>query len=202
MQIETMDLSESIEFNVLGENKKKSQIILCDTGRNYKDYINSLKYRYNKKNPYLPNYVLSKKGDVYTIIKPEFYSKFMNNKDIDSKSIIICLENLGWYKKNPLEDSYVNWVGDIYKEEVFEKKWRDQLFWDLYTENQIIVLGDLIKKLCAKFSIPKYIVDSNVRHEGIENYKGVVARSNFDFLHKDVNPSFNFKLLKTIVEND
>jgi len=46
---ETKNLSESIEFNSLGENKKKRQIILAETKRNHRDYINSLRYRYNKK---------------------------------------------------------------------------------------------------------------------------------------------------------
>jgi len=59
---ETKNLSESIEFNSLGENKKKRQIILAETKRNHKDYINSLRYRYNGKNPYLPIMLLIKKG--------------------------------------------------------------------------------------------------------------------------------------------
>ena len=37
------------EFHSEGENKEKKQIIICDTKRNYRDYINSLRYRYNKK---------------------------------------------------------------------------------------------------------------------------------------------------------
>jgi hypothetical protein len=76
---ETKNLSESIEFNSLGENKKKRQIILAETKRNHKDYINSLRYRYNGKNPYLPNYVINKEGEIFKIMAPNKHSKFMCN---------------------------------------------------------------------------------------------------------------------------
>ncbi len=131
-----VNLSESIEFNIKGTNQNKKQIILTDTRRPYNLYINSLKYRYNKKNPYIPNFVISKAGEIFEIMKPENYSSFMNDIDVDKNSIIISLENLGWMRKNHLNNYYVNWVGDIYKEEVFEKKWRDQLYWDKYTNEQ------------------------------------------------------------------
>jgi hypothetical protein len=197
-----VDLSESIDFNYLGYNQNKKQIIITETKRDYKNYINSLKYRYNKKNPYLPNFIISKTGTIYKIMTPEKYSNFMENEDIDKNAIIISLENNGWLKKNALNGTYLNWVGDIYKKEVFEKKWRDQLFWDPYDEIQITVLSDLVHKLCEKFDIPKVCVDNNVRQDNIENFKGVVTRSNFDFIHKDVNPSFDFKLFKKKLENE
>ncbi len=197
-----VDLSESIDFNFLGENKNKKQIIITETKRDYKNYINSLKYRYNKKNPYLPNFVVTKTGDIFKIMSPEKYSKFMENEEIDKNAIIISLENNGWLKKNALNNTYLNWVGDIYKKEVFEKKWRDQLFWDPYDEIQITVLSELVHKLCEKFDIPKVCIDNNVRQDSIENFKGVVTRSNFDFIHKDVNPSFDFKLFKKKLENE
>jgi len=202
MSIEMVDLSESIEFNYLGTNIKKTQIILCDTKRNYKDYINSLKYRYNKKNPYLPNYVISKKGEIFKVINPEHYSKFMNNTEIDSNSIIISLENLGWLKKNPLEEGYVNWLGDIYKKEVYKKKWRDEFFWDKYESVQIEVLNNLLNELCEKFKIPKTTIGHNVLENNINIFKGVVSKSNFSFMYKDVNPSFDFKIIEKKLQND
>jgi hypothetical protein len=197
-----VDLSESIDFNFLGINKNKKQIIITETKRDYKNYINSLKYRYNKKNLYVPNFVLTKEGEVYKIIDPEKYSNYMENQELDKNAIIIALENYGWLKKNALDNTFLNWVGDIYKKEVFEKKWRDQLFWDPYNEKQIEELSKLTNQLCEKFNIPKTCIDSNVRQDGVENFRGIVTRSNFDFIYKDVNPSFNFKLLKKNLENE
>jgi len=196
------NLYELTEFKEKGVNENKKQIILTDTGRDYKNYINSLRYRYNKKNPYLPNYIISKNGDTYEVMKPEKYSEFMKDVDIDKNSIIISIENNGWLKKNPLDETYVNWIGDIYKKEVYEKKWRDYFFWDIYTEKQMNSLTILVNQLCEKFKIPKDCIGHNVRFDGVEHFKGIVSRSNFDFTHKDVNPSFNFKHFKQQLEND
>ena len=197
-----VDLSESIDFNYLGTNQNKKQIIITETKRDYKNYINALKYRYNKKNTYLPNFIVTKEGEIYKILDSEKYSNYMQDQELDKNAIIIALENHGWLKKNALDNTFLNWVGDIYKKEVFEKKWRDQLFWDPYNEKQIEVLSKLTNQLCEEFNIPKTCIDSNVRQEGVENFRGIVTKSNFDFIHKDVNPSFNFKLFKKNLENE
>ena len=196
------EVYELTDFKSIGVSKKKNQIILCDTKRNYSNYISSLKYRYNKKNPYLPNYVISKEGKVFEIIKPLEYSKFMEDEELDKNAIIICLENLGWFKKNPIDNTYVSWIGDIYNKKVFEKKWRDNLYWDLYSDDQISSLSELIKKLCNEYKIKRECFGTNVKYDNIKNFNGIVSRSNFEFLYKDVNPSFNFELLKKLIEND
>jgi N-acetyl-anhydromuramyl-L-alanine amidase AmpD len=197
-----VDLSESIDFNYLGTNQNKKQIIITETKRDYKNYINALKYRYNKKNTYLPNFIVTKEGEIYKILDSEKYSNYMQDQELDKNAIIIALENHGWLKKNALDNTFLNWVGDIYKKEVFEKKWRDQLFWDPYNEKQIEELSKLTNQLCEEFNIPKTCIDSNVRQDGVENFRGIVTKSNFDFIHKDVNPSFNFKLFKKNLENE
>jgi len=193
---------ELTEFSFIGENKIKNQIILCDTKRDYKNYINSLRYRYNKKNLYIPHYVVSKDADIFNIIPPNTYSKFMNNEKLDKRSIVIAIENNGWFRKNHLEETYINWIGDIYKKEVFEKKWRDYLFWEPYTIEQMKGLSKLITKLCDDFDIPKETIGHNVKCDDVLTFKGVVSKSNYDFSYKDVNPSFDFKLLKQLLGND
>jgi hypothetical protein len=198
----TENLYELTDFNPIGSSDKKTRIILTETKRGYRDYILSLKYRYNKKNPYLPNYVITKGGEIYNIIKPDQYSNYMVDEEVNKTSIIIALENLGWLKKNTLSETYVNWIGDIYKDKVFEKKWRDYFFWDPYNKEQMVVLSKLLIELCDKFNIPKKTLGYNVKYEGVENFKGVVTRSNFDSIYKDTNPSFNFKLLNELLEND
>jgi len=198
----TENLYVLTDFNPIGTSDKKTRIILTETKRDYRNYIRSLKYRYNKKNPYLPNYVITKEGGIYNIMPPDNYSNYMDDEEINKTSIIISLENLGWLKKNALSDTYVNWIGDIYKGKVFEKKWRDYFFWEPYNEEQIIALSKLIIELCDKFNIPKKTLGNNVKYDGVENFKGVVTKSNFDFIYKDTNPSFDFKLLNELLEND
>lgn len=198
----TENLYVLTDFSPIGTSDKKTRIILTETKRDYRNYIRSLKYRYNKKNPYLPNYVITKEGGIYNIMTPDNYSNYMDDEEINKTSIIISLENLGWLKKNALSDTYVNWIGDIYKGKVFEKKWRDYFFWEPYNEEQIIALSKLIIELCDKFNIPKKTLGNNVKYDGVENFKGVVTKSNFDFIYKDTNPSFDFKLLNELIEND
>ena len=193
---------ELTEFNPIGVSNKKTQIVLTDTKRDVRNYIQSLRYRYNKKNPYLPHYVISKKGDIYKIMEPNKYSNYLENETYDKKSIIISLENFGCLKKNTLEESYVSWIGDIYKKKAFERKWRDCFFWDRYEKKQLEATGDLIVKLCDEFNIPKITIGHNVRQDGVENFKGVATRSNYDVGFKDVNPAFDFKLLEKILKND
>ena len=53
----------------------------------------------------------------------------------------------------------------------------------------------LIKEVCHKNKIPNNFIGHNVLVEGIENFKGIVSRSNYNEYWTDVNPSFNFELL-------
>ena len=198
-----VDLSKSTEFKPLGESKQKKQIIICETKRDYKNFIMSLKHRYDGNNPYLPNYIISRNGEVYKIIEPKSYSTFMNNSKIDKNSIIICLENLGWLEKKPIENTYLNWIGDIYKKEVFERKWRGRNFWQPYDcEKQIKSLSDLLKNLCEEFKIPKICTETNVILTDPDKFRGIVSKSSFNVDFKDVNPSFDFKRLQKLLSDD
>ena len=196
------NIDKTFEFTSVGINNKKTQIILTETKREYKKYIQSLKYRYNEKNPYLPNYIISKSGEVIKIIDPKDYSCYMENETIDKNSIIISLENFGWLKKNPLEETYSNWIGDITKNKVLKKKWREYYYWDIYSSKQIKSLVNLVIDLCQEFNIPKECIGNNVKQDNVENFKGIVSRSNFNFYNKDVNPSFDFKLFKQQLNYD
>jgi hypothetical protein len=189
-------------FNSSGVFEEKNKIIIGNTNRDYKNYINSLRYRYNKKNPYLPNYVINKDGDIYEIISSDMYSKYMDDEQISKESVIILLENLGWLKKNPLNNTFTNWIGDIYKKEVFEKRWRNEIYWDIYSQKQIESLAKLIVNICEKHNITKKMVESNVLFDEAKLFKGITSKSNYYIYHKDVNPSFDFKLLKKFIDNE
>jgi hypothetical protein len=197
-----VDLSKSTDFKTVETSNKKTQIILAESKRSVKNYINSLKYRYNGKNPYIPNYVVDKEGEIYKILDDNQHTKFMGNDKLDKKSIVIVLENYGWLKKNALENKYLNYVGDIYKKEVFEKKWRDYLYWDKYEEKQIVSLSNLLIKICDKMNIERECIGTNVRYNEVVDFKGITSKSNYDFVYKDLNPSFNFELLTKLIKNE
>ena len=122
--------------------------------------------------------------------------------DINKQSIFICLENLGWLQKEPLKDYYVNWIGDIYKGKVFEKKWRDYFFWDPYTEKQILSTVLLCKNLFEDMGIKNEIVGHNTKINGIQKFEGVVSRSNFNSDFTDLSPAFSFEDFLKKIEDE
>lgn len=189
-------------FKPTGKQKKKKQIILCHTGREVKEYLTSLSYRYNGKFSRIPNYVITKYGFVYQLLEDTGHSEYFKEDILNKNSIVICLENLGWLEKKALTNHYINWKGSIYNGEVFEKKWRDFFFWDPYSENQYESLGKLCKKITESFQIERRCIGHNTKVEGAEIFEGIVTRSNISSTHTELNPSFNFEKFIKYFENE
>lgn len=202
MHREMLQINKIEGIKPLGKSKNKKQIVLSHTSRKAQDFVVSLTSRYNGENPYLPHYLITRDGEVYDIIPPDTYSSFLE-VDTNTKHVInICLENLGWLQKNPLSNAYVNWIGNIYNNGVYEKKWRNHFFWQPYTKEQIKSLGFLINDLCEKFDIPKTLVGHNVKVNGVEKFEGIVSKSNYDSESTDLSPAFDFEELKKMIENE
>ncbi len=106
------------DFQSDGKNQNKKQIILTNTSRNVKDYLQSLKYRYNGKYDKIPNYIVTREGKILQLLDNDEYGKYNGDPKIDQNSIVISIENLGWLEKEPLKNHYINWIGNIYKEKI------------------------------------------------------------------------------------
>jgi hypothetical protein len=194
------------ELNIEVKNKKISEkkdlIVLCHTYRNLIDYITSLKHRFNGYYDKIPNYIIGIDGKIYKVLDNLEYTNFLDDQQINNRSIIVVLENLGWLNKEPLSSSYTNWIGDIYNGDVLDKKWREYFFWQKYSEEQIVSTGILCKKLSKECGIERNIIGHNTKINGIEKIEGVVSRSNLYSDCTDLNPSFDFELMLKIIEND
>jgi N-acetyl-anhydromuramyl-L-alanine amidase AmpD len=188
------------DFKPLGKQKKKSQIILTHTTRNVENYLASLRYRYNGKFERIPNYVIAKDGRILQLLENIEHTNFFNEKNINRNAVIISLENLGWLEKQPLENYYINWIGDIYTGNPFERKWRDYFFWDKYTNEQIESLGFLCQEIIKELKINNEIIGHNTKVNGIQKFEGIVSKSNFDSNSTDVNPSFDFEMFKNTIQ--
>ena len=197
-----IDIIKYGEFKPVGKQKKKHQIILTHTSRNINDYLQSLKFRFNGDFKRIPNYIITREGKILQLLGNAEHSEYFKEPNINRNSIIISLENLGWLQKEPLTDHYINWIGDIYKGNVFEKKWRDYFFWQPYTETQVNNLGLLCKKLFESIKIKPQIVEHNTKIIGIEKYCGIVTKSNFSIDYTDVSPAFKFNELLKKIENE
>ena len=194
-----MEIIKYGEFKPVGKQKKKHQIILTHTSRNINDYLQSLKFRFNGGFKRIPNYIITREGKILQLLGNSEHSEYFKDPNINRNSIIISLENLGWLQKEPLTDYYINWIGDIYKGKVFERKWREYFFWEPYTDKQLDSTALLCDKLFNELTIKRQIIEHNTKISGIEKYKGVVTKSNFDVKFTDVSPAFKLdELLKKI----
>jgi N-acetyl-anhydromuramyl-L-alanine amidase AmpD len=193
---------EKLSNNFVGTHQDKKQIILTHTSRDVEEYLTSLKYRMNGKFTRIPHYIIAKDGSVIQTLSEEHYSDFFHYPQINEESIIISLENLGWLEKVPLKDQYTNWIGNIYKGVPYEKKWRDYFLWEPYTEAQMVSTAELCIKIVNKHNIEKKSVGHNTRISGIEDFGGIVSRSNYDNDFTDVSPAFNFETFVKYIKNE
>jgi N-acetyl-anhydromuramyl-L-alanine amidase AmpD len=190
------------DFKPKGKQKRKKQIVLCHTSREVQEYLTSLKHRYNGQYDKVPNYIITRTGEILQLLPDNTYSNFLDNESVNKNSIVVCLENLGWLEKKPLTNYYINWKGSIYNDKAFEKKWRDFFFWQPYTPIQLEMTAELCKHLSESLNIEKRCVGHNTRFEGVSNYEGIVSKSNYNSIYTDLNPSFNFETFTKHLENE
>jgi N-acetyl-anhydromuramyl-L-alanine amidase AmpD len=190
------------DFKPTGKQKKKKQIILCHTSREVEEYLVSLKFRYNGKFDRVPNYVVKRDGKILQLLSDISHTNYFKEENINRNSIIVCLENLGWLEKKPLTNYYINWKGSIYNQQVYEKKWRDYFFWQPYTESQMKSTADLCNQLTETLRIDNRCIGHNTKVVGVENFEGIVTKSNFDSNFTDLSPSFNFEAFRKLLENE
>lgn len=189
-------------FKPLGKQKNKNKIILINTFRDIKGYLVSLKYRHNGEYDKIPNYVITKKGEILRLLGDSGYSNLFDDKLIKYNSIVIAIENLGWLEKNQDRGTNINWIGDIYNGEPYYKKWRDYDFWDVYTEAQMNSLVSLCSEICDRMKINKKFIGHNIKTDINLKFNGILSRSNIYKSYTDVSPSFDIKLFEKKLEND
>jgi N-acetyl-anhydromuramyl-L-alanine amidase AmpD len=84
--------------------------------------------------------------------------------------------------------------------------WRGYKYFDVYEEAQVISVCWLVRWLCDTFSIPKKLIpfdDKNIyRPELRDTFQGVLGHCNVREDKTDPNPSFNWKLLQRILQEE
>ncbi len=193
LEIRDVETIDKTSLNYVKKKYKKKQILLYDTKRRIDDFVNKIKYRQNGQYEDIPHFIVSKMGDVYSVLDVDYSSVTFGNKLLDRKQIKIAVENLGWLTKNTITGYFNNWIGDPHRSDPFIRSWRDKFYWDRYTETQIESVVKLCEYLCETHYLEKRVVPSHGYIENIDKFNGIVCKSNFSNIYTDINPSFNFK---------
>lgn len=197
-----MELIEKLIETNFKEGVKKTQIVLTHTSRTLFDYMVSVKLRFGGRPIKLPHYVIGRDGKIIHLLEDSLNGCFTNHEIVNSKSIVICLENLGWLEKEPLKQHHINWIGNIYKEKVIDRKWRDYFFWQPYTDIQLEKTAELCKELSNKYGIQLNSVGHNTKVKGVESFLGIITRSNFDEFATDLSPAFDFEKFNKLLKDE
>ena len=179
---------------------KKSQIILGGSLRKNSNHILHLKNKDFGLTKRWPTFSITREGLIYQHYDPMYYSDYMGIKEIDKKSVSIVLENMGMLFYDINKESFVNWINEDCDDKViYEKLWKNCRYWEYYTDEQYDAVVGLCVFLSKEYDIHMDALGFNVFHEEVENFKGIVTRSNFDSDYFDLNPSFDFqKFLKML----
>lgn len=169
----------------------KKQIVIGNTFNHDMKHVVGWKHRFNGKYKKTAAFTIDKNGTIHKHFDPSYCSEYFGNKDLDGRSIVILIENDGWLLKNEQKNSYITWIGDIYKSEVVDKRWRGYNYWSPYNEKQVDSAVFLIKELCKEFFIPLTVISHNTKVDNLKDYEGVVYKSNIDKQYTDLSPAWD-----------
>jgi N-acetyl-anhydromuramyl-L-alanine amidase AmpD len=190
------------KINNVFQTNKKSKVILTHTARNVDEYLQSIRNRKNGKYDKIPHYIITRNGQILRTLNDNECPNYLTDNNLNKDSIIISFENLGWLEKEPLKNSYINWIGNIYKGEVFQRRWRDYIFWQPYSKEQLESGIELIKMVCKTNEIQQNFVGHNTKINRVEKIEGIITRSNLNVRFTDVSPAFDFELYSEKLNNE
>lgn len=190
------------ENNYIKEETQKTQIVLGNTFNHEMRHFFGWQHRYNGKYNKTAAFTIDAAGFVYKHFEPKYKSNFFELEELNDKSIVILLENYGSLNKDNEKKKFITWLGDIYNksEEIVDKRWRNNRFWDPYTEEQLNSCLELVNQLCSQFDIPKKVISHNTKIDNFFDYKGVLYRSNLEKNCTDLNPSWFYNIFKEKLE--
>lgn len=188
------------EDNYIKKKTKKELIIIGDTCRSDSNHIIRMQQKDFGNSREWNTFTISRDGKIYQHYNPDYYSNYSGDSKIDKRSISILFENMNYL--NVVDDKYFNWINEECKDinNIYKKYWKSGYYWEKYTEEQYISFVDLLVDLFGKYKdIPNRIIPSNLYESESYTYKGVLSRSNISKEEVDVNPSFDYKKVITLL---
>jgi hypothetical protein len=178
----------------------KKQIVIGHTNNNDMKHVVGWKKRNNGQYNKTAAFTIDAAGVVYKHFDPKYQSKYFGKLELDTKSIIILLENDGWLTRKNANSAFYNWKGDIYNGRVVGKLWRGNNSWSHYTDKQFESCVELVNMICDEFFIPNVAMSHNTKIDDLSDFQGVVYKSNIERYYNDLSPAWNCEEFKNKVE--
>jgi hypothetical protein len=178
----------------------KKQIVIGHTNNNEMKHVVGWKKRHNGRYNKTAAFTIDAAGVVYKHFDPKYQSKYFGKLELDTKSIIILLENDGWLTRKNANSAFYNWKGDIYNGKVIGKLWRGFNMWSHYSDKQFEASAELVTMLCDEFFIPNVAMSHNTKIDDLSDYHGVVYKSNIEKYYTDLSPAWNCEEFKNKIE--
>lgn len=202
-----MEISEKYllpKDNYIAIETSKTQIVLGHTFNNDMKHFTGWLHRYNGIYKKTAAFTIGIDGVIYKHFDPKYYSRYFNKESQDKKSIVILLENDGWLIKDNEKNEFITWIGDIYNKEngIKIKKWRGYEYWSSYNEKQMESVSLLSNMLCEEFNIPKVAINHNTKIDNLNDFNGVLYKSNLERHYTDLSPDWDCsELINKLVKN-
>lgn len=198
-------MREKKEFNAI-ENKnyfhnnniQKNKIVVGVTKEPMFEYINHLKRTDIISPSKIPHAIIDKKGNVTQLVPYKDTTEIFDDKKLNTTSIYILLENLGYIEKigsRFFDYRYRGVNGDnVRQKSLFGKK-----YWDSYTVEQENALVNLCYDITEEFPlIKKEFIGFYNKNNTILNFNGIIFMSNISLL-ETVSPLFNIDLFNILL---
>jgi hypothetical protein len=179
----------------------KKQIVIGNTNNKDMKHVIGWGKRYNGQYKKTAAFTIDASGVVYQHFDPKFQSKYFGKLELDTKSIIILLENEGCLTIKNDNSLFYNWKGDIYNGSFEYKLWRGNNMWAHYSDKQFETCVELVNKLCEDFFIPKETTSHNTKIDDLTDLHCVIYKSNIERYYNDLSPAWDFVRFKHELEN-
>lgn len=203
MTIDEIKYSLPDDNYVVNESIKKL-IVIGHTGNRDMRHVKGWLHRYNNKYKRTAAFTIDTGGTIYRHFDPKYHARYFGDAELDSKSIVILLENEGWLLKDIVKNEFITWVGDIYNQpmDIVIKSWRGQSFWVPYTEEQLKSTKQLIKSLCDEFFISINPIGHNTFIDDLLSENTIIYKSNISKNYTDLSPAWDFNRFKVEIEKE
>jgi hypothetical protein len=181
----------------------KNKIILTASYNDEMKHFIGWTKRFNGNNKKTTHFTIATDGRVYQHFNENYKSNFMGDLILDEESVIIMIENYGWLINDYDNDRFITINGSIYNKDlgVIEKVWRGNTTWAKFNDKQLKSCVDLVDYLVNKLGIDKNIPNDNLTIPELDEYSGILYRSNISHPYTDISPAWEFSKFKELLTN-